>query len=89
MIGAVINDQNMLPPAMVSLSKTHKVEQCYRPLCLTEQHTLLDSGPIHGKIREEAPESKTVFSAEDVMAKLSSIRGVCKKKEALFHSLLL
>ena len=73
---ATVNDQHMLPPAMVGLAKTHKEEECYRPLCLAKNapNNVLSwiLGQYVGKVGEEAPESKAVLSAEEMMAKFTS-----------------
>ena len=73
---AVTNDQNILPPAMVGLAKTHKTEETYRPLCLAKNapNNILSwiLAQYIGKVGEEAPESKAVLSTEEVMAKLSA-----------------
>ena len=74
---ALLNDQNMLPPAMVGLAKTHKSEECYRPLCLAKNapNGILSwiLSQYVGKVGEEAPESKAVLSTEEVMAKFSTL----------------
>ena len=74
---ATVNDQSMLPPAMVGLAKTHKEEECYRPLCLAKNapNNILAwiLAQYVGKVGEEAPESKAVLSAEEVMAKFTSL----------------
>ena len=74
---ATVNDQNMLPPAMVGLAKTHKMEECYRPLCLAKNapNNILSwiLAQYVGKVGEEAPESKAVYSAEEVKAKFTCL----------------
>ena len=74
---AIVNDQNMLPPAMVGLAKTHKEKECYRPLCLAKNapNNILSwiLAQYVGKVGEEAPESKAVLSAEEVMAKFTNL----------------
>ena len=73
---AVTKDQNMLPPAMVGLAKTHKEVESYRPLCLAKNapNNILSwiLAQYIGKVGEEAPESRAVLSTEEVMARFSS-----------------
>ena len=62
---------------MVGLANTHKQEECYRPLCLAKNapNNILSwiLALYVGKVGEEAPESKSVLSAEEVMAKFTSL----------------
>ena len=83
---AIINDQNMLPPSKVGLAKTHKQEECYRPLCLAKNTPNNCLSWIHaqyvGKEGEEAPESRAVFSAEEVLAKFTTLNQQSRRHES-------
>ena len=83
---AMTNDQNMLPPAMVGLAKTHKVEESYRPLCLAKNapNNMLSwiLAKYVGKVGEEAPESKSVASTEEVLAKFTTMNQQVMGRES-------
>ena len=82
---AVVNDQNMLPPYMVGLAKTHKQEECYRPLCLAKNapNNVLSwiLAQYIGKVGEEATESRAVLSTEEVMAKFTAVNHQMRGRE--------
>ena len=76
MTSALSQDQNMLPPPMVGNHKDHKActEPPLRPVCQAKgaPNNILSwiLAKLVGKVGEEAPESRSVSSTEELQAKM-------------------
>ena len=76
MTSALSQDQNMLPPPLVGNPKDHKacLEPPLRPICQAKgaPNNILSwiLAKLVGKVGEEAPESKSVSSTEEMQAKM-------------------
>ena len=76
MTSALSQDQNMLPPPMVGNPKDHKActEPPLRPICQAKgaPNNILSwiLAKLVGKVGEEAPESRSVSSTEELQAKM-------------------